>query len=38
MAGREGKELSLNQGKGNLAETRCWRQQAGLSRNEDSAS
>lgn len=38
MAGCEGKELSLNQGKGNFAETRCWHQQAGLSRNGDSAS
>lgn len=28
-----GEELSLSQGRGNLAETRCWHQQAGLSRN-----
>lgn len=27
-----GEELSLNQGKGYLAETRCWHQQAGLLR------
>lgn len=33
VAARGGEELSLNQGKGNLAETKCWHQQAGLSRN-----